>query len=132
MSKRVEEYICRKSLEIALALNDKRDDDRKRHYAFVWSGGSLRTIAQNGNYRDPFQNFWDYPKECFIHSEFRAIRRLNEIDCSKFIMVTFRLSKTGLLSNGKPCPYCENFIRHFGFKKVWHSNESREFQELYI
>lgn len=132
MSKRIEEFACRKSLEIALALNDQRDTDRKRHYAFIWNRGTLLSLAQNGNYRDPFQNFWNYPTECMVHSEFRAIRKLNELDCSRYFMVTFRLTKTGLLSNGRPCQYCENFIRHFGFKKVYFSNENREFQELYV
>jgi tRNA(Arg) A34 adenosine deaminase TadA len=89
-------------------------------------------VAQNGSYRDPFQNFWNYPQESFVHAEFRAIRKLNEIDCSKFIMVTFRLTRTGLLSSGKPCQNCENFIRHFGFKKVWFSNERRELEEMYL
>jgi len=132
MGKKIDDTICRRSLEIARAMNDERVTDRKRHYAFIWRGTNLISLAQNETYRDPLMDYWGYPPESMAHAEFVAIRRLNQIDCRKFTMITFRLTKTGMLTNGKPCKYCDAVIRHFGFQKIWFSTEDRHLEEIFI
>jgi tRNA(Arg) A34 adenosine deaminase TadA len=132
MGKKTDDIILRGSLEIALAANDEREIERKRHYAFIWNRTKLISMSQNRMGRSPAMLRWHYPLSSVEHAEFAAIRKLNWLDCSKFTMVTFRLTKTGLLAFGKPCECCENVIRHVGFRKVWFSDDNREFKEMVL
>ena len=67
-----------------------------------------------------------------LHAEQAAI--LNAGDWKKLkgcSMLVMKVSKTkGILSNAKPCEFCEATIRYVGIKNVYYTNEEGEIVKL--
>jgi tRNA(Arg) A34 adenosine deaminase TadA len=66
-----------------------------------------------------------YNEKNSIHAEISAIKnglkKISTEELKKCELVIIRVNRLGECLNSKPCHNCENFIKKFNIKKVFHS-----------
>jgi len=77
-----------------------------RHFAAVVKGGAIIAVAVNRNER---------------HAEVNALNQLWPNKRKNSIVWSIRMTKTGKISNAKPCDECLPYLISNGVKKVYFS-----------
>lgn len=58
-----------------------------------------------------------------LHAEQHALLNLDWSKLKGCSILVMKVSKTGKLSNAKPCPLCSKLLNHVGIKDIYYTNE---------
>lgn len=86
-----------------------------KHAAFVIKGGSIVSSGYNHGH---------------THAEYHALNKLWPNKRKNVIIWSIRLTRTGKVSNAKPCPKCEKYLRENGVKTVFYSTTDGEIKKM--
>lgn len=98
-------------IKLARRLAKKAQHTFALHAAIVQRGGAIVSTGYNHDY---------------IHAEINALKDMWPSKRKGCRVWSIRVTKGGKLANAKPCDSCETYMRHWGIKTVWYSNESGE------
>jgi len=124
-------------IEISRALFDiKNHSARTFHTTFIIKNGKIQVIGINSlktntrslrlNY---FKNGEDLRKLVGTHSELSALIKYGKEDCSNCIFLNVRIDKEGNIKNSFPCNGCLSGLFQVGFKRLYFTNDSGDFEE---
>jgi len=85
------------------------------HSAVLIRGGSLIATGYNKGNR---------------HAEMACIGKAWGSEVEGCTLLSIRVTKGGLLANGKPCFDCEQALRKAGIKKIMYSTADRTIEEM--
>jgi len=118
-------------IDIAQGISiDKQINKRTRHYAFILNKNKIISIGTNSLKTHPKVIKYNYHKNAGIHAELAAIIKSGTLFHKNNKMITFRFDNSGNLNIGKPCPSCQKLISSLGFKEIWYSQSSGNFQKF--
>ena len=96
----------------------------QRHAAAVVHRGRIISLETNSKKTHPIQKRWGKNRHSiYLHAEVNAIIKamkttVNFNECDLYVI---RLDKMGNLAKSKPCRGCQDAIKHYNFKEVYHS-----------
>lgn len=116
-------------------LSEKMIDlpvSRNKHFSFILDKNKIVSIGyNNGWHTHPRSKELEYRFDA-MHSELSAILKYKgrKRDFKQFTLINTRMNSLGQLCMAKPCPMCRQLIESLGFKKVYFSNRSGEFERF--
>lgn len=94
-----------------------------KHGAILVKGGSVLNVAFNANKFVPWGNRFR-SKSCghaTHHAELGCVLGIAREKTQGAVVYVVRIGRMGDMKNSKPCPMCEQILRHVGVKKVIYS-----------
>jgi deoxycytidylate deaminase len=124
-----------KYLEITKSLAPDTFEHRTFHTTFIVRKNKIQKIGINCNKTHPKNLKYDYIgrdgidiRGCVgVHSELSAILKYGKDDCSDCTFVNVRIDKNGNFSMAMPCRGCQSLLKQVGFKKVYYTDCSGNF-----
>lgn len=118
-------------IEVARALQPKYQNGRFFHVTCIFDKNRLLSIGVNdyrkehprrkyGVYSPTKEGSYYRPS---LHAEIKALLKLGEEDCSKFVFLNIRLNANGEPALAKPCQNCFGVLKNqVGYKRIYYTS----------
>jgi deoxycytidylate deaminase len=125
-------------IEIARALAPRnRDDIRNHHVTFLIKKSKILSIGINDsktNAKNLKYNYSNRQNEHIghtvgSHSELQGCIKYGKDDCTDITFVNIRIDRNQKINNSYPCKGCQSLLEQVGFKKMFYTTSSGEFEE---
>ena len=126
-----------KYIDFSKALMPEFFETRTFHTTFIVRKNKIQKIGINSYKTHPANLRYKYfgkddvdiRSMVGVHSELSAILKYGKEDCSDCVFVNVRIDKKGNPTMSRPCKGCQDLLKQVGFKKMFYSNASGQFEE---
>ena len=124
-------------VEISRALVPSKWCNKSFHTTFILRKGKIQSIGVNSDKTHPSILKYNYKGSdgadirpfVGLHSELSAVLKYGEEDCSSCTFINIRIDKNGELNMSKPCVGCQHLLEQVGFKRLYFSTPTGDFEE---
>ena len=119
-------------ISLAKKIAEQSDYGKFRHGAVLVRGSSVRNMACN---KHRHCNFGKRFREAntgtaTLHAELGAILGMDRSVTQGATVYTARVNKEGHSRMSKPCPMCENAMRHVGIRRVIYTDRNGRIESM--
>ncbi len=119
-------------ISLAKKIAEQSDYGKFRHGAVLVRGSSVRNMACNKYRHCHFGKRFREANtgNATLHAELGVILGMDRSVTQGATVYTARVNKEGSARMSKPCPMCENAMRHVGIKRVVYTDRSGRIETM--
>ena len=122
----------RRHISLAQQVAEQSDYGKFRHGAVLVKGSSVRNMACNKHRHCHFGKRFRqaHTGTATLHAELGVILGMDRSITRGATVYVARVNKEGDPRMSKPCPMCENAMRHVGIKRVVYTNRNGRIESM--
>ena len=119
-------------ISLAKKIAEQSDCEKFRHGAVLVRGSSVRNVACNRHRHCHFGRRFREANtgDATLHAELGVILGMDRSITQGATVYTARVNKEGQSRMSKPCPMCENAMRHVGIKRVIYTDRDGRIERM--
>jgi len=124
----------RRYISLAKKMAEQSDYGKFRHGAVLVRGSSVRNMACNKHRHCHFGKRFREANtgNATLHAELGVILGMDRSVTQGATVYTARVNREGLPRMSKPCPMCENAMRHVGIKRVVYTDRNGKIESMIL
>ena len=121
-------------ISLAKKMAEQSDYGKFRHGAVLVRGSSVRNMACNKHRHCHFGKRFREANtgNATLHAELGVILGMDRSVTQGATVYTARVNREGLPRMSKPCPMCENAMRHVGIKRVVYTDRNGKIESMIL
>ena len=124
----------RRYISLAKKIAEQSNYGKFRHGAVLVKGSSIRNVACNKHRHCGFgKRFREYNEgDPTLHAELGVILGMDRSITRGATIYVVRINREGHPRMSKPCPMCENAMKHVGVKRVVYTNRAGRIENMIL
>ena len=121
-------------ISLAKKVAEQSNYGKFRHGAVLVKGSSIRNVAYNKHRHCGFgKRFRDRNEgDATLHAELGAILGVDRSITQGSTIYVVRINREGHPRMSKPCPMCENAMKHVGVKRVVYTDRDGRIENMIL